>query len=54
MRYYVYGRHYQTGREEYIGIYDTMLEAIQKIAFCYHIDSNSGTGLQYYYFMKQH
>ena len=36
--WYVYCRHIGTGREDFIGIYDTAKEAVHKIAQCYYIE----------------
>lgn len=52
--WYVYMKHVVTGREEFVGTYDTPREAVCKIAECYRIDWNCCQRGEYYYFMKQH
>ena len=54
-KYYVYSRNIISGREEFIGIYDTEKEAVHKIAFCYAVDYwSDGAKDNYYYFYKIH
>lgn len=52
--WYVYMRVVCSGREEFIGIYDTEKSAVCKIAECYRIDWNCGQRGEYYYFLKKH
>lgn len=53
--WYVYMRHLDSGREEYVGCYETQKEAVHKIASCYLIDGrNKAMTDEYYYFMKRH
>lgn len=53
--WYVYMRHIDSGREEFVGVYDTAKEAVQRIALCYQIDARTpATTNEYYYFMKRH
>jgi hypothetical protein len=52
--FYVYARHIQTGKEQYIGSFDTEKEAVHKIAACYRIDARTCQEDEYYYFLKQH
>ena len=53
--WYVYMRHIDSGREEFVGVYDTAKEAVKKIALCYRVDDrNSAMTNEYYYFMKRH
>ena len=54
MMWYVYFRHLSSGREDFVGVYDTVEEAVHKIAQCYYIDSHSCQKDEYYYFMKKH
>lgn len=51
--FYVYSRHLKTGKENYINVYDTEQEAVNKIAQCYRIDAKTCQQDEYYYFMKQ-
>lgn len=53
--WYVYLRHISSGREDFIGCYETQKEAVRKIASCYLIDErNPAMRGEYYYFMKRH
>lgn len=53
--WYVYMRHIDSGREEFVGVYDTAKEAVKKIALCYRVDDrNPAMTNEYYYFMKRH
>lgn len=52
--YYIYQRHLATGREQYVGSYDTAKEAVRRIAALYHLDAQSCQQDEYYYFMKIH
>ena len=52
--YYVYSRHIESGREDYIGQYLTMKEAVAKCRQCYNIDAGCAAKDEYYYFIKQH
>lgn len=52
--WYVYSKHLDTGREDYVGCYDTAKEAVHKIASCYAIDKTHCMEDEYYYFMKRH
>lgn len=52
--FYVYARHINTGRESYVGAYDTEKEAVHKIANCYRIDAKNYQEDEYYYFLKKH
>ena len=54
MMFYVYCRHLSSGREDFVGVYDTAKEAVHKIAQCYYIDAHSCQKDEYYYFMKKH
>ena len=54
MMWYVYCRHLSSGREDFVGVYDTAKEAVHKIAQCYYIDAHSCQKDEYYYFMKKH
>ena len=47
--FYVYARHIQTGKEQYIGSFDTEKEAVHKIAACYRIDARTCQEDEYYY-----
>lgn len=49
--WYVYLRHLQTGKKEFVGFYDNSDDAICKIASCYNIDKNIGQLGEYYYFV---
>lgn len=51
--FYVYARHTKTGRENYVGAYDTEKEAVHKIASCYRIDAKTCQEDEYYYFLKK-
>lgn len=51
--FYVYSRYIKTGKEDYIGIYATEKEAIEKIASCYKIDYKICQQGEYYYFIKK-
>lgn len=52
--YYVYQKHLSSGREQFIGVYDSAKEAVHKIAVCYRIDAQTCQQDEYYYFMKIH
>lgn len=52
--WYVYCRHLGSGREDFVGIYDTPKDAVRKISQCYRIDENTCQKGEYYYFMKKH
>lgn len=53
--WYVYMRSIASGREDFIGIYETEKEAVHKIAQCYLVDGrNRAMTDEYYYFMKRH
>ena len=52
--YYVYSRHVDSGREDYIGSYSTMKEAVSKIRLCYNLDAEHCAKDEYYYFVKKH
>ena len=54
MRFFVYMRHIDSGRESYVGDYMTEKEAVHKIAFCYKIDARCCQEDEYYYFIKRH
>lgn len=51
--FFVYARHLSSGREQYVGQYDTAKEAVHRIAQNYKIDSEGCQKDEYYYFMKQ-
>lgn len=51
--FFVYYKHMQTGREEYINTFDTAKAAIEKIAANYRIDKDISQLGEYYYFLKQ-
>ena len=53
MMWYVYYRHLSSGREDFVGVYDTEKEAVHKIAQCYYADAHSCQKDEYYYFMIQ-
>jgi len=50
---YVYLKVLKTGEERFINSYNTEVDAIEKIASCYKIDSRLGQLGDYYYFMKK-
>lgn len=53
--FYVYSRNIKSGREEFVGIYNTEKDAIHRIAFLYKLDTESTTHKdEYYYFYKKH
>lgn len=52
--WYVYLKHIISGREDFVGVYDTAKEAVHRIAQCYQIDKGSCQEDEYYYFMKRH
>lgn len=54
MRYYVYLRHLNSGREDSCGIYETAKEAIERIRHLYNLDRTLNQLGEYYYFMKAH
>lgn len=51
--YYVYSRYIKNGKEDFVNIYQTVQDAIAKIASNYNIDKNIGQLGEYYYFMVQ-
>lgn len=52
--FYVYAKHVGSGKEHFIGVFETMKEAVGNIASNYKIDEQIGQKNEYYYFMKQH
>lgn len=53
--WYVYMKHIDSGRDSFIGVYNTAKEAVHMIAQCYLIDGrNKAMEDEYYYFMKRH
>lgn len=52
--YYVYSREIESGREDFIKVFDTMKEAVEWVRFCYNTDYNSAMRNMYYYFIKKH
>ena len=51
--FYVYSRHIDSGREDFVGIYDTMKKAVARIRFCYNSDAQCAMKDEYYYFVKK-
>lgn len=52
--WYVYYTHITTGKQEYVGSYDTAKGAIERIRSLYNLDRTLNQLGEYYYFMKQH
>lgn len=50
---YVYMREIRNGREEIIGAFVEVDDAIKHMAKCYRIDKEHGQLGEYYYFMVQ-
>ena len=51
--YYVYSVHMKTREETIIGVFDTLICAIQFIHKKYSVDSGVGELGKYYYYMRE-
>lgn len=52
--YYVYYEFVSNGKQEYCGQYETVMEAVKRVATLYARDADLGQNGEYYYFIKKH
>lgn len=50
---YVYSRHIDSGKENFVSSYEKWTDAIEKIRSLYNMDSKSAMKGQFYYFAKE-